>query len=157
MTWRVVAVGVVLATVLLYIVGSGVFVSTGTSWYSALEKPAWQPPSWFVGLIWPYNFVVIAVVGSIIAWNASTPRVLTFLIVLPTTVVLAILWAYLFFTPHQLLGSALALTAAAVLTLPLTVVAFAERWWMGALFLPYQLWIATAASLSWGYVAKGSG
>lgn len=156
MTWRALAVAAVIITVLLYMVGSAIFVSTGTSWYAALDKPAWQPPPWFVGLIWPYNFVVIAVVGSIIAWNAPVPRMLTFLIVLPVTVVLAIMWAYLFFTPHQLLGAAITLTAAALLTVPLTVVAFAERWWMGMIFLPYQLWIATAASLSWGYVAKGA-
>jgi tryptophan-rich sensory protein len=156
MTWRVLAVSTVIITVLLYIVGSAISVSTGTSWYATLDKPAWQPPSWFIGLIWPYNFIVIAVVGSVIAWNAAPLRVLVFVIVLPVTVVLAIAWAYLFFTPHQLLGSAIVLTSAAVLTVPLTTLAFRERWWLGLIFLPYQLWIATAASLSWGYLAKAS-
>lgn len=156
MTWRVLAVSTVIITVLLYIVGSAISVSTGTSWYATLDKPAWQPPSWFIGLIWPYNFIVIAVVGSVIAWNAAPLRVLVFVIVLPVTVVLAIAWAYLFFTPHQLLGSAIALTSAAALTVPLTALAFRERWWLGLIFLPYQLWIATAASLSWGYLAKAS-
>jgi benzodiazapine receptor len=156
MTWRAIAVSAVIVTVLVYVVGSGIWVSTGTSWYATIDKPAWQPPPWFVGLIWPYNFVVVAVVGSVIAWNATPQRVLTFVTVLPITVVLAITWAYLFFTPHQLLGSAIALTCAALLTLPLTIIAFTERWWLGVLFLPYQLWIATAASLSWGYVANGT-
>ena len=70
------------------------------------------------------------------------------------TVAFALTWAYLFYGPHQLTGAAIALTATAVLTLPIVAIAFAERWWLGAMLVPYQVWVALAASLSWGYVAK---
>ena len=43
---------------------------------------------------------------------------------------------------------------ASVLTLPITAIAFVERWWLGALLVPYQVWVGLAASLSWGYVVK---
>jgi len=154
MTWRAIAVAAVIITVVVYAVGSGVWVSTGSAWYLALDKPAWQPPSWIFGVIWPYNFVVIGVVGSVVAWNAAPARVVAVLLLLGITVALAIAWAYLFYVPHELTWAAVALTATAVLTLPITAIAFAERWWLGALLVPYQVWVALAASLSWGYVAK---
>jgi len=154
MTWRVVAVAAVIITIVVYAVGSGAWVSTGSTWYLALDKPAWQPPPWIFGLIWPYNFVAIGVVGSVIAWNAVPARVITVIVLLAVTVAFALAWAYLFYVPHELTGAAIALTVTAVLTLPITVIAFAERWWLGAMLIPYQVWVALAASLSWGYVAK---
>ena len=154
MGWRVIAVGAVIVTVVVYAVGSGVWVSTGSAWYVALDKPAWQPPPWVFGLIWPYNFVAIAVTGSVIALNAVPGRVVAVLVLLAITVALAIAWAYLFYVPHELTWAAVALTATAALTVPITVIAFAERWWLGALLVPYQVWVALAASLSWGYVTK---
>lgn len=154
MTWRAVAVAAVIITIVVYAVGSGALVSTGSTWYLALDKPAWQPPSWIFGLIWPYNFVAIGVVGSVIAWNAAPARVIAVLVLLAVTVAFALTWAYLFYGPHQLTGAAIALTATAVLTLPIVAIAFAERWWLGVLLVPYQVWVAIAASLSWGYVAK---
>lgn len=156
MTWRALAVAAVVLIVVVYAVGSGVWVSTGTAWYLALDKPGWQPPSWVFGVIWPYNFVALAVVGSVIAWNAVPARVVAVIVLLCVTVGLAIAWAYLFYAPHELAWAAIALTSAAVLTLPITAIAFAERWWLGLLLVPYQVWVALAASLSWGYVAKAS-
>lgn len=155
MTGRALAVGAVILIVIIYAVGSGVWVSTGSTWYLALDKPAWQPPSWIFGVIWPYNFAAIAVAGSVIALNAEPARVVTVLALLTVTVALAIAWAYLFYVPHELTWAAVALTATAALTVPIVVIAFAERWWLGALLVPYQVWVALAASLSWGYVAKG--
>lgn len=154
MTWRLIAVAAVIIIVVVYAVGSGIWVSSGSAWYLALEKPAWQPPSWVFGLIWPYNFVVVAVVGSVIAWNAVPARVVAVLVLLAVTVALAISWAYLFYVPHEITWAAISLTAVAALTLPITVIAFAERWWLGALLVPYQVWVALAASLSWGYAVK---
>lgn len=156
MTWRAIAIAAVILTVVIYAVGSGAWVSTGSAWYLSLDRPAWQPPPWVFGLIWPYNFVAIGVVGSVIAWNAAPARVVAVLALLAVTVALALAWAYLFYVPHELTWAAIALTATAVLTLPLTALAFAERWWLGVLLVPYQVWVALAASLSWGYVAKAS-
>jgi benzodiazapine receptor len=155
MTWRIVAAVAVVVLVIVYAVGSGRWVSTGSAWYLSLEQPWWQPPSWVFGLIWPYNFLVIIIVGIAITQKASAPRVITTLVLLAVTVTLAIAWAYLFYVPHELTQAAIALTAAALLTLPITVIAFGQQLWMGLLLVPYQVWVLLAASLSWGYVAKG--
>ena len=47
------------AIIAIYIFGSGRLVTTDQQWYRLLSKPAWQPPSYVVGLIWPYNFALL--------------------------------------------------------------------------------------------------
>ena len=60
-------------------------------------------------------------------------------------------WLLLFgFGPAA--AAAIALSAAAVLTVPIVVIAFLTGWLWGTLLLPYQIWVALAASLSWGYL-----
>lgn len=150
--WRLIAIGAVIAAVIAYAVLSGVWVGTDGSWYRSLEQPAWQPPSWVFGVIWPYNFVVLAVVPSVISWQATPLRVGVLLTFLVVSIAAAIAWAYLFYVPHEFASAAVALSAAAVLTVPIVVIAFLTGPLWGVLLLPYQIWVALAASLSWGYV-----
>ena len=154
MTWRLASAALVIAFVVIYAVGSGRWVSTGSSWYLSLEQPWWQPPPWVFGLIWPYNFLAIIIVGIAITQTSSPPRIITTLVFLALTIALAIAWAYLFYEPHLLTPAALALTVAAALTLPIIVIAFGQALWMGLLLVPYQIWLFLAASLSWGYALK---
>lgn len=151
MSWRAVAVVTVIAIVIVYAVGSGRWVSTSGDWYLSLEKPPWQPPPWVFGLIWPYNFLMLIVVGIAMGLQAPGPRVTWFVGLLAITVALALAWAYLFYVPHALTGAALALSATALLTLPLLVISYQQTLWMGLVLTPYQIWLVLAASLSWAY------
>jgi tryptophan-rich sensory protein len=152
-TWRVLACVAAIGLVVAYAIGSGRWVSAGSSWYLSLEQPAWQPPPAVFGLAWSYNFIVLAVVGVAMALQANPQRVTVYLITFAVSICLAIGWAYLFYVPHELVTAAVALTFAALVTVALVVLAFAERTWMGVLLVPYLLWLAIATSLSWGYVA----
>lgn len=156
MTLRIAAASVIVIFVIVYATLSGRWVATGGSWYQSLEQPAWQPPSFVFGLIWPYNFVMLIVVGVVISLNAVPAKIAVFIGALGLSVVLALTWAQQFYVPHNLTAAAIALTAAALVTLPLLVIAFSERIWLGVVLIPYQVWLFVAASLSWGYVANGS-
>jgi translocator protein len=151
--WRIAAVIVAVGLVVLYAVGSGRWVSTGSAWYQSLAQPSWQPPGAVFGLAWTYNFIALAVVAVAMSLGAPGSRVAIFLATLGVTIALAIGWAYLFYVPHALVEAAVALTACALLTLVPVVLAFAERPWLGWVLVPYQLWLLVATSLSWGYVA----
>lgn len=157
MMLRYVSSAGVVVVVLAYAGFSGAWVSTNGGWYQSLDQPAWQPPPWVFGVIWPYNFLALIVVGLVIAWSAAPVKVGVFLALLALSVVLAVTWAYQFYVPHHLTWAAISLTAAALLTVPITVLAFTERPWLGVLLVPYQVWVLLAASLSWGYVALNSG
>lgn len=144
-----IAVSCVLAVV-AYAALSGLWVSNNSAWYFALEQPAWQPPNWVFGVIWPYNFVMLAVVSVQVALNRELQLVWLWLGALLISIVTAIMWSYFFYVQHDLGIAAICLSVAAALTLVLTGIAAFQPpllWF----FLPYQLWLITAASLSIGY------
>lgn len=150
--WRLVAVVVTVALVVAYAVGSGRWVTTGSAWYLDLRQPPWQPPPPVFGVAWAYNFLAIASVGILLSWRAPATRVTVFLAVLAVSIGLAIAWAYLFYGAHSLTAAAVALTGCALLTVVPVTVAFLEQPWLGAVLIPYQVWLVIATSLSWGYV-----
>ncbi|MBU6148517.1 MAG: tryptophan-rich sensory protein [Actinomycetales bacterium] len=153
MAWRTLAAVAAVALVVAYAVGSGRWVSTGSTWYLSLAQPAWQPPPWVFGVIWPYNFTMLAVLGVVISLRAPAGRVALWLVALAASAAFAVAWAYLFYGPHALLAAAVSLSLAAVITGVLTWVAAERSGWALLAIAPYQVWVVLAASLSWGYVA----
>lgn len=151
MAWRIAAAIVGLLVVVAYAGLSGRWVGTDSGWYMSLQQPWWQPPPIVFGLIWPYNFLVLAVVAIWLSLNAVPRTAALFLTLLGVSVVFALTWAYQFYGPHHLGVAALALSAAALVTIPAVGLAFTERWWLGAILVPYQVWLIIAASLAWGY------
>lgn len=152
-TWtRLLPAAVAVLLVVVYAVGSGRWVTTSGDWYLNLTQPPWQPPPPVFGLAWSYNFIALIVVGLVISLQAQTSRTVTYLALFAVSIGFALAWAYLFYVPHELLASAVFLSLCALTTVGMVVLAFSERWWLGALLLPYQAWLIIAASLSWGYV-----
>ena len=151
MTFRTVAAASGIALVLIYMIGSSLWVNTGDNWYRDLAKPSWQPPSYLFGLIWPYNFIVIGIASVLIAQRASKVTTTIYLAFFALSVAAALTWAFQFYRPHNYLASAIALSAAALLTLPMTYIVATISIPMAIAFAPYQIWVAIAASLSWGY------
>ena len=142
------------AIVAIYIIGSGRLVTTDQQWYRSLSKPAWQPPSFLFGLIWPYNFAMLIAATWIVASRLSSTPQLVWLISLALSVTAALVWAWLFFKLHSLPASAIALVFATLFTIPLLVISFRASPALGIAFVPYQIWLAVATSLAFGYVSQ---
>ena len=145
----------VLGTVIIaiYVIGSGRMVATDAEWYRSLPRPSWQPPSSVFGIIWPYNFAMLVTATWLVANRLSSGNQVVWLISLALSVVAALTWAWLFYGPHLLLASGFALVLATLFTIPLLVIAFRVSPVLGFAFLPYQLWLAVATSLAFGYAA----
>lgn len=140
-----------IAIVVIYVIGSGFWVNTGDDWYRNLNSPRWQPPDFIFGIIWPYNFIVLGIAAFIIAGRASSAIALIYLTFFAASVICALTWAYQFYRPHNLEIAAIALAATAVLTIPMVLIAFKTSTPLGLALLPYQAWVATAATLSYSY------
>ncbi len=139
-----------IAMVLAYAIGSGLWVNTGDNWYANLNKPSWQPPDFVFGIIWPYNFIVLGIAATVISQRASKPAAITYIAFFALSVIAALTWAYLFYNPHNLTGASIALTSTALLTIPMTYILFTISIPMSIVVIPYQVWVAIAAALSWG-------
>jgi benzodiazapine receptor len=146
--------GISTALVVIYAVGAGRWVSTDADWYRSLVRPPWQPPDVVFGLIWPYNFVMLAVAGWVVAGRDSRTEHLVWLASLALSVAAALAWAWLFYVPHSLTASGYALALATLLTLPLVVVAFRASTALGVALVPYQVWLAVATTLAFGYASR---
>jgi tryptophan-rich sensory protein len=145
----------VLGTVIIaiYVIGSGRMVATDAEWYRSLPRLAWQPPGFVVGIIWPYNFAMLVVATWLVASRLSNTNQVVWLVSLALSVIAALSWARLFFESHSLLAAAFALVLATVFTIPLLVLAFRASPVLGFAFLPYQLWLAVATSVAFGFAA----
>jgi len=143
----------VLGTVIIaiYVIGSGRMVATDAEWYRSLPRPSWQPPSSVFGIIWPYNFAMLVTATWLVTSRLSTANQIIWLLSLALSVTAALTWAWLFYGPHAILASGFALVLATVFTIPLLVIAFRVSPVLGFAFLPYQLWLAVATSLAFGY------
>lgn len=140
--------------VFIYAFGSGIWVSSSPGWYASLNRPSWQPPSALIGLIWPYNFAVLGIASYQVSRTLTRFENITWLVFFGLSIAAALTWAYQFYVPHNFLFASIALTSAALLTLPVLLLAFRASMAMGLLLVPYQIWVAIAASLAWGYLAK---
>jgi tryptophan-rich sensory protein len=137
--------------VLVYAIGSGLWVNTGDNWYRSLNAPSWQPPDFIFGIIWPYNFIVLGVAAVNVSQRLNTTLVITYLSIFAASVVCALTWAYQFYRPHNLSAASTALTMVAILTLGLLAIAYKSSPGVFALLIPYQIWVTVAANLSWSY------
>ena len=151
MTFRNSASVIGIAIVLLYVVGSGLWVNTGDSWYANLNRPSWQPPGFIFGLIWPYNFIVLGIAAVVVSQRASKPVVAIYLALFAASVVSALVWAFQFYRPHNLVAASIALTLTVLLTVPMTVTLFTVSVPVALAVMPYQVWVAVAATISWRY------
>jgi tryptophan-rich sensory protein len=153
-TWRTIAGGAGVLLVLIYAIGASFWVGNNSNWYYSLNRPFWQPPSWIFGIIWPYNFIALGITSVVVVRRLSKTFVAAWLILFALSVIAALLWSYLFYVPHNLIGSAIALPIAALLTIPITLITFKSSIGYGFALLPYQIWVAIASSLAIGYALK---
>jgi benzodiazapine receptor len=154
MDFKLIAAAIGILFVFIYAFGSGIWVSSSPGWYSTLNRPSWQPPSAFIGLIWPYNFAVLGIASYQVSRTLTRFENVTWLVFFGLSIAAALTWAYQFYVPHNFLYASLVLTSAALLTLPALLLTFRASLAMGLLLVPYQIWVAIAASLAWGYLAK---
>jgi len=150
-TLRIGLTAVGILTVIGYALGSGYWVSNDSGWYRSLVQPSWQPPDWVFGVIWPYNFIMLGIVSYVVASRASIAQAWLWLGFFILSVISALVWSYLFYVPHQIGLSAVALSLAALLTLPVLIITFQTDLAYGWLLLPYQIWLFVAASLAASY------
>ena len=148
---KLIGAAIGIAIVAIYVIGSGLWVNTGDNWYRTLNQPSWQPPSYIFGIIWPYNFIVLGIAAVTIAQRATTALSITYLTFFGLSVACALIWAYQFYRPHNLQFAAIALAGTVLLTLPMVMIAFKTSTSIGVALLPYQIWVATAATLSYQY------
>lgn len=129
--------------------GSGMLFGPD-AWFAALEKPAWNPPSWLFGPVWTTLYVMMALALWLVRREpeADDGRRKRAQVLFAVQFALNMAWTPMFFGLHSP-GLALATICLLWMTLLATVLAFFKvRGVAGALLVPYLLWVSFATALN---------
>ena len=154
MDFKLVTTTIGILLVLIYAFGSGIWVSSSPEWYSSLQRPPWQPPSSFIGIIWPYNFMVLGIASYQVSKSLTRIENISWLVFFGLSIFGALTWAYQFYVSHNFILATIALGLTALLTIPVLFLTFRASLIMGLLLIPYQIWVIIAATLAWGYLTR---
>lgn len=123
-------------------------MNTAYTWYQALAKPSWAPPSWLFGPVWSVLYLVIAASFSTVFYKAFT-REIPALVALPF--VLNLIFNALF-TPLQFWLRSNELASLDILLVLGTLVwalwsIYPYAPWIVYVNTPYLLWVMFATVL----------
>ena len=144
--------GVSLAALIgLYAVLAVRWTGAGSAWATTLVRPAWQPPDVVFGVVWPLNFIAMAVVGTGVTVGATPREGVLWMVLFGASVALALGWARAFYLRHRLGRSAALLSLAAAVTWALVALTASTVGWPAWVLGPYAVWLTVASSLAVGY------
>lgn len=132
------------------IIGSVFTVSSISSWYATIIKPALNPPSYVFGPVWTTLYALMGV-SAFLIWKKGLDRkdVKVALGIFLIQLVLNTLWSIIFFGLHSP-GGALVEIILLWLAILATIIAFYKISRTAAyLLLPYILWVSFAAYLNY--------
>ncbi len=146
--WQALALGLFyLACFLAAGLGSLFTMVSLGSWYTALVKPSWNPPSWVFGPVWTVLYAMMAVAGWLV-WRKGGPASWLALRWFAVQLVLNVGWSAVFFG-LQMPG----LAFVEIVILWVAIAATLKTFWQasrpaGILLVPYLLWVIFAAVLN---------
>ena len=117
-------------------------------WYAALQKPAWNPPSWVFGPVWTTLYLLMAIAAWLV-WRAhgfagAGAALTLYLVQLAANAA----WSWLFFGRRDP-GLAFADIVLLWVLIALTIALFHRHHRTAALLLvPYLLWVSFATALN---------
>jgi len=139
----------IIACQLAGVIGSAFTTPAIPTWYAALAKPPFTPPSWLFAPAWITLYVLMGISASLV-WRVGLDqkRVRTALILFLVQLVLNALWSVAFFGLQSPLGGIIVIVLLWVAILLTILKFFRISTAAGALLVPYIAWVTFAATLN---------
>jgi translocator protein len=120
-----------------------------SSFYQALEQPAWSPPAALFGPVWTVLYSLMAISAFLVVREIGWREAMVPLAVYVAQLVLNAAWTWLFFG-WRLGGAAFGEIVLLVAVIVVNVIVFWRiKPLAGALLLPYLGWVCFATLLTW--------
>lgn len=145
-------VGLVMCIVICLMAGviGSVFTTSGVrDWYSTIQKPSFNPPSWVFGPVWTTLYILMGIALWLVV-RSGAPSTLTrpAITVFAAQLILNAAWSVVFFGLHSpgwafavIIGLWALILASIILFRRISTTA-------GALLLPYIAWVSFAGVLN---------
>ena len=142
---RSVMSGLVFAILVFAAASSGAVFKPG-EWYLSLKRPSWTPPSWAFPVVWTILYIMIAISGWMVweraGWSAA-------IAVWGLQLVMNAAWSWLFFGRRRMDLAMIDVSLLFAAVVGYIVLAWPISQTAAYLFMPYALWVATAATLNY--------
>lgn len=129
-------------------IGGWLTDTTVHTWYTQLNKPAWNPPDWVFGPVWTVLYFMIALSGWIVYSLPASREKNIALGLWGLQLFLNFIWSYFFFYLENPLWALMDITAL-IAAVSGTILLFKPLSKNAALLLvPYLIWILFAFTLN---------
>jgi benzodiazapine receptor len=129
----------------------GAFFTTDSvrGWYSTIEKPSFNPPSWIFGPVWTTLYVLMGIsVYLVWAQGFNAPGVKVAMLLFGTQLILNTLWSIIFFGMHAPFYALIEIVLLWGFIIATTISFYPISKPAAYLMIPYILWVSFAAVLN---------
>ncbi len=121
----------------------------GNSWFDALAKPGWFPPTWAFGTVWTVLYIMLGVAIAMILDARSAPGRTRAIGLFVTQLLVNYSWSPIFFAAHQVSLALFVILANLALAIATTFAFGQVRKAAAWLMVPYMAWLCIAAALNY--------
>jgi translocator protein len=126
----------------------GIGTATGSRWYRALDKPAWQPPGAVFGPVWTVLYALVALAAGRVLGRTNSVGRRAYVRAFTSNLVLNTAWTWIFFRARRPAPAAVEAVLLAASTADLARRSWVQDRLAGVALVPYVLWTAFAAALT---------
>jgi tryptophan-rich sensory protein len=120
----------------------------GNGWFDRLQKPAFMPPGWAFGVVWPILYAMLGVAVAMIISEPKSDRRRFALSAFFVQLVLNFAWSPIFFAAHDIKLAQAVIVVMLILAAVAAGQFFRIRRSAGLLMIPYLLWLVFATMLN---------
>jgi len=129
-------------------IGSIATMSNREPWYSAIIKPAINPPNWVFGPVWTFLFLFMGVALYLVWQHGRGEHQRLALTLFGAQLALNVVWSFVFFGAHEIGYAFVEIQALWLMILATTIAFWYVRRAAGVLMLVYLLWVSFAVILN---------
>ena len=120
----------------------------GNAWFAALEKPAFMPPGWLFGVVWPVLYLLMGLALAMVLAQPPSDRRRNALLLFFTQLALNFAWSPVFFAGHDIALAKMMIYLMAAIAAVAAGQFFRLHRVAGLLLIPYLAWLVFAAALN---------
>ena len=120
----------------------------GNGWFDGLEKPAFMPPGWTFGVVWPLLYAMLGVALAMVVVEPPSDRRRLALVLFFAQLALNLAWSPVFFAAHDIALAKWIIFVMAALAAAAAGQFVRIRREAGILLIPYLGWLVFAATLN---------
>lgn len=129
-------------------VGSMFTAPAITTWYAALNKPAFSPPNWVFAPVWLTLYTLMGI-SLYLVWESKSQKKKIAIAVFGIQLFLNALWSIVFFGMRNILGGLINILAMWALILGTMVLFYKISKPAAYVLIPYIVWVSIATALNY--------